>query len=1204
MLKKHYGFYPYKQGSDELFLKYLELQGFKSFPDKTRLNFGRGMTAVVGPNGSGKSNISDAVRWVLGEQSTKALRGAKMEDVIFNGTALRHAHGFAEVRLCLDNADRSLPVDNDEVVISRKYYRNGESEYRICEKVCRLKDVNELFMDTGLGRDGYSLIGQGKISEIVGAKPNQRREIFEEASGISKFRYRKEEAERSLSKADENLLRLRDILGGLEERVGPLLEQAEKAKKFIEYSDEKKTLEVSLWMRRLRYLKGQLSEQNGTIAVFQSEYDTLDGDYNRAEERMTSISEDIRGVDFSIEEKRRLVSDNKEAAATFVKDAAVCESDIRHNLEEISRLDSEIGELSADGGKGENAIAEKQKELSEKEQALDLIAEKQGVFIAAQEDIAKRRSIIAQSRRSNEEAAERVKSDIANSTVLLASAKRNIEQSKERLEQISLSAEQRGAIIAGYEKDLKEAAALIEDIDDKAESLNNSKAGVAIKRGIFENKLSALKESREKIAKEADAFNQRARVLQDMERSMEGFGQSVRFVLDKGSSGALRGILEPVSKILSVESKYSLAIETAAAAALQNVVVTDEDAAKRAIKMLKDQGRGRVTFLPITSVHGSRLEERGLSACDGFIGVACDLVTYDKKYDGIVKSVLGRIAVAEDLDCAVSIAKKFGYKFRIVTLDGQLVNAGGSLTGGSSVKSAGLLSRRQEIDELIEKAKKKTAELSATQGEFDRLSAEISALEADSVATESELRTLAEDRIRAEGEKKRLVMQISDAKKAGEEAEEYQRKLSAEIAEEQKHIEECSARLEKSNKISGEISAESEKIAAEEAAIAKEAEDIGEKLHSLAVEEAGAKSAIDYAKEKIAELLESRDRREEKIAELSEKQAQTKEQNSALKQKIADFEQKKAELEKLCSETEAEIEALFGKRRELEQRNSQEREAQKGIVVRREEASKKLEKARSRLGEMQREYDGIISQLWEDYDTTFSMAEEICIDITEPQKAQRRLSELKSKIKALGSVNLSAIEEYKSVSERYEFYKTQITDAEKSRDDLRSLIRSLMNQMRTIFLDRFTQIAGNFAVVFRELFGGGEGKLSLTDPDNVLESGIEITVQPPGKIINNLASLSGGEQTFVAIAIYFAILKVRPAPFCILDEIEAALDEANVDRYADYLLRLTDGTQFIAITHRRGTMEHADRLYGVTMQEEGVSKLLELALSDVDKIEK
>ena len=1187
-----------------MFLKYLELSGFKSFPDKTRLNFGRGMTAVVGPNGSGKSNISDAVRWVLGEMSTKALRGGKMEDVIFNGTHLRHAHGFAEVRICFDNSDRALNYDSDEVIVSRKYYRSGDSDYKIGEKTVRLKDINELFMDTGLGKDGYSLIGQGKIAEIVGAKPTQRREIFEEAAGISKFRYRKDEAEKSLAKADDNLLRLRDNLSALEERVGPLLEQSEKAKKFLEYADEKKSLEISVWMRSLRRLKSQLAEQNSSIGVFQSEYDTLDNDYNEAENRINALYEQIRDLDSTVEEKREKISENEAALGELTAKAAVCQNDIEHNNSEISRIDEEIASLSGDASESEAAVALRKKELEDKEAEAKAFSEKEEKLRLFGEEISAEKSAIGAEKSAIEEKIAGIDTELGHISVVLATAKNDKAQYSERLEQLSLSASQKLALVDGYKTELMEVNDLLEEIEDKTESINNSKAGMLMKRDLRKNQLSALEEKRGKIRRDAENFAHHAKLLQDLERNMEGFGQSVKYILDRGAAGSLRGILEPVSKILSVDAKYSLAVETAVGAALQNIVVTDEDAAKKAIKMLKEQGKGRVTFLPLTSVKGSRLEEKGLSSCEGFIGIGCDLVKNDPKYDGIVKSVLGRIVFAEDLDCAVAIAKKFGYKFRIVTLDGQLVNAGGSLTGGSSAKSAGILSRRQEIEELLKKAAAAEKILSEGEGEYNRLKEEISAMEADSLATESELRTLAEDKIRAEGEKKRLLMQISDAEAAGTEAE-TQREILG------KAIKDAESRIEEYEKLSAERNERKEKFV-------KDAESLEEKLSvssekesknaselsSLALSAAIIKKDMEAIENAISQLLESSEQRGEKIASLNERKATIGDKNSALETEIKAIEDEKLRLSSLSEESRTDITALFAQRQDFERRTTEERTAQKNTVGRREEASVRLAKARARLDEMQKDYDRIISQLWDEYSITYSMAEEIAEEITEPQKAQRRLNELRSKIKALGNVNLSAIEEFKEVSECYEFMKSQIEDAEKSRDELRGLIRSLMNQMRTIFLDRFTQIAGNFAVVFKELFGGGEAKLSLSDPDNVLESGIEIKVQPPGKIINNLASLSGGEQTFVAIAIYFAILKVRPAPFCILDEIEAALDEANVDRYADYLLRLTENTQFIAITHRRGTMEHADRLYGVTMQEEGVSKLLELTLAEVENIDK
>ncbi len=1186
-----------------MFLKYLELQGFKSFPDKTRLSFGRGVTAVVGPNGSGKSNISDAVRWVLGEQSTKALRGGKMEDVIFNGTALRHAYGYAEVRLCLDNTDRFLAIDNDEVVISRKYYRSGESEYRICEKVCRLKDVNELFMDTGLGRDGYSLIGQGKISEIVGAKPNQRREIFEEAAGISKFRYRKEDAEHSLSRADENLLRLRDNLSSLEERVGPLLEQSEKAKKFLEYAEEKKSLEISVWMRSLRRLKSQLAEQNSYIGVYQSEYDSLDNEYNEAENRINFLYEQVRDIDFSVETKRGSISENEAAISELNSKTAVNQNEIRHNESEIERIAGEAAELSSFDNESDSLMELRQNELSEKKNEAERLEKKAEELSSAAEALATEKQSILKKRSDAENKIAAINADISHINVVLATAENDKNQYNERLEQFSLSASQKLSLVSGYKAELVEVNTLLEDIEDKNESLINSRAGIAMKRELRSNQLASLEEKRSKIAREAESLSQRAKLLQDLERNMEGFGHSVKFVLDKGAAGSLRGILEPVSKILSVDAKYSLAVETAASASLQNIVVTDEDAAKKAIKMLKEQGKGRVTFLPLTSVKGNRLDERGLSACDGFVGIGSDLVKYDAKYDGIVKNVLGRIVVAEDLDSAVAMAKKYSYKFRIVTLDGQLVNTGGSLTGGSSVKSAGLLSRKQEIDELLKKSSYLKKQLAESDGEYNRLKSEISAMDADSLATESELRTISEDRIRAEGEKKRLLIQISDAEAAGTEAETQRGILDKAIAEAESRYNEYSALLESKSTERASLLASAAEISEQISKLELRETKNKEEASSLALSKAIVQKDIEALESTIAQLLESQEERLEKISSLSVKSEEIKAKNVALSDEVKNFEEEKLRLASLSVSTKEEINALFAKRQEFELRTTQERSAQKNTVSCREEASVKLAKARARLDDMQKDYDRIIGQLWDEYEITYSMAEEIAEDITEPQKAQRRLNELRNKIKSLGPVNLSAIEEFKEVNERYNFMKNQIEDAEKSRNELRALIQSLMSQMRTIFLNRFTQIAGNFAVVFKDLFGGGEGRLALTDPDNVLESGIDIIVHPPGKIINNLASLSGGEQTLIAIGIYFAILKVRPAPFCILDEIEAALDEANVDRYAEYLLRLTENTQFIAITHRRGTMEHADRLYGVTMQEDGVSKLLELSLADVAKIE-
>lgn len=1186
-----------------MYLKYLELNGFKSFPDKTKLVFGRGLTAVVGPNGSGKSNISDAVRWVLGEQSNKALRGAKMEDVIFNGTAIRHASGYAEVKLCLDNTDRSLPIDKDEVFVTRKYNRSGESEYRICENVVRLKDVNELFMDTGLGRDGYSLIGQGKISEIVGSKPTQRREIFEEASGISKFRYRKEEAERNLEKADENLLRLRDNLSALEERVGPLLEQSEKAKKFLEYAGEKKNLEISVWMRTLHHLKENIRNQNSEIDDFQSAYDELDRQYNEYEEKINAFSDQIRNIDSDIESKRSAISENEGAASELNARSAVDQNNIEHCSSDILRLEGEITELSSYDSEGDAAIAEKQKDLESKKEISVKLSEKEKELNEKFEKLSKSKQSIIDERTALDEAVAKADAEIGHINVVLATADSDIVQYNERLSQLSLSTEGKQSLIDSLTEELRNATELLEAIDDKTEGLTNARGGIALKREMRQKQLDALMESRSKLQKDADQCNSRAHILEDLEKHMEGFGQSVKYVLDRASAGLLRGILDPVSKIISVDPKYSLAIETAAGNALQNIVVADEDAAKKAISLLKSEGKGRVTFLPLTSVKGKRIENDHFDSCDGYIGIASELLSYDKKFDGPIQSIFGRICVVEDLDAAISMARKYSYKFKIVTLDGQVVNAGGSFTGGSSVKSAGVLSRKQEITELLEKAKSSEKLLQNTESEYTKLREEIGRLDADLLATDSELRTAGEDRIRAEGEKKRIEMQISDAKAAGEEAENQKIILNKAIIDAEKRKTEFTGLLDKEFASKDEFAEKAADIDKRIADAQNLEDDARDSINALNLEKALAEKDIETAENALSQLIESRDNRLAKIESIKQQIEAAKDEKERLQKEVSELEDEKMRLSGTSEDIRNAITELYEKRKNFELHTTQEHEAQKDTVSKREAASVQLANSRSRLDDMQKDYDRIIGQLWDEYEMTYSMADEIAEEITEPAKAQKRLNELRSKIKALGPVNLSAIEEFKEVNERYNFMKSQIEDSEKARDDLRNLIHGLMSQMRTVFTDRFTQIAGNFAVVFRSLFGGGEGKLVLTDPDNVLESGIEIIAHPPGKIINNLSSLSGGEQTIVAIAIYFAILKVRPAPFCILDEIEAALDEANVDHCAEYMLTLTEDTQFISITHRRGTMEHADRLYGVTMQEEGVSKLLELSLDDVDKIE-
>lgn len=1183
-----------------MYLKYLDAAGFKSFPDRTRLTFGRGMTAVVGPNGSGKSNISDAVRWVLGEQSTKTLRGGKMEDVIFNGTATRNPHGFAEVHLVLDNTDRTVNMDCDELTITRKYYRTGESEYKINGKAVRLKDINELFMDTGLGRDGYSIIGQGRIAEIVGAKSRERREIFEEASGISRYRYRKEEAERHLAAAEDNLLRLRDNLDILEERVGPLKDQSEKAKKFLEYSDEKKNLEISVWMRSLHKIKAQLQEQNGETTRLEGEYNRLNTAYDEGEERINALYENAGETDDNIEARRHDISKAEEEKAATTAFTAVCENDIEHENSALLRLEGERAALSGEDGENEQSLnsryEEKDKLLAKKEELLSKQDEYDKAFTAINE---KRDALLEK----HNEASIKIKEKDDKISLLYAeeaATATRVEEISARIEEIGQSQSKKEELLSTYKAELSEIREQIEDTEDREQSLINSQKGIALKLELRKKEQQEFLDAREKEIRRRDAAQDKANMLSDMEKSMEGFAGSVKYVLEKAHAGALNGILEPVSKIISVEGAYSLAIETAAGAALQNVVTKDETGAKQAIKMLKENHAGRVTFLPLSSVRGNVLNEAGLESSPGFVGLGYKLVKYEDKYDGIVKSILGRIVVAKTLDDAVDIAKKYSYRFRVVTLDGQVVNAGGSLTGGSSLRSAGILSRKDDIEKLLELVKSINKSLEESEEKRRHFDEEISSLTAQSLAIDSEIKTAKEDLIRGEGEKKRLLMQINDVNTAGDEAKKQSELLLAQIKEAKAKKEQTIKERESTKEEKKVLESELQGIIEEEEKIDKEAKEAGEKTGEITVALAVLSKEWEALESSIEELLLGKSKREEKAREITAQMEETRAHIESLKEDIRKSGETIEALTKKVSETNLLIESLFAQKREFEARQSKEREAQKNVVAMREEASVALAKAREQMLSLQKDYDEIIGKLYDEYAMTYTMAQEAATEIEEPQKAQRRLTELRNKIKALGAVNLSAIEEYKEVSSRYEFLCEQIGDVEKSRDELRTLIRGLMGKMRTIFTDRFTQIAGNFAVVFKELFGGGEAHLTLTDPDNVLESGIDIAVEPPGKKITNLASLSGGEQAFVAIAIYFAIMKVSPPPFCILDEIEAALDDANVNKYAEYLIRLSDSTQFIAITHRRGTMEHADRLYGVTMQEEGISKLLELSLNEAE----
>lgn len=1181
-----------------MYLRSLEIQGFKSFPDKISLTFDKGLTAVVGPNGSGKSNIGDSVRWVLGEQSTKTLRGNKMEDVIFSGTVARKPMGFAAVTLNIDNSDRTLPDMEDEVAITRKLYRSGESEYMINGRSCRLKDINELFMDTGLGRDGYSIIGQGRIAEIVGAKSSERRDIFEEAAGISKFRYKKIEAERKLSAAQENLLRLTDILSELEGRVEPLRIQSQKAEKYIKLAEQRRRLEISVWVARLDELKGKLGDLENRMLSSRSEYENLDNDISREEEKLESGYRRMQECTVRSDELSRKMLEEEQESSGKKADIAVYENDIRHCEEAIRSAKKSIedsGERRIDLlAQKKEAAARAEGFREEREKLAAEIAEAQKVL----EDAESRADVLGDN-------TEKISAELSELTLKQSeagfsaeSARRAIAEEEQRLDSLRESSSDAEKALEGYKTKEQNLRKEEQENEETIASFRNKLAGLEKLLSSRKEGFEQAKADVEKQLYELNGRKQRLRILTDLENNMDGFAGSVKNVLKAAKQGRLGGVCGTVAQTISVEPQYATAIETALGGSMQNIIVENEDIAKRCIRFLKENKGGRATFLPITSVKGSGLREQGMENCEGYIAVASELVSYDPKYSGIIASLLGRIAVAEDIDTATVIAKKYGYKFRIVTLDGQVINAGGSFTGGSAQKSGGIITRKHEIETLEAEIAKLEADRVKLTDRAEKLRAESGKLRFDTEAAQSEMTA-------AEKEKIRISAELSSLASLMEQLTGQSESSGRQVTEAEKKIITAREQIAVAEKQLAELAVKTadaeQRLAAEQSSREKlrlERAEFTEKLSQLRIRD------MELDKDIQAQLAESA-RADEALEELKSGsgryEQEIERQNRIIAEKQADIERLNAEL--------LSVKDNAGKyREEIErcqaQHNEQSRlvnEIQKGLKAL-NEAKEKLSGELTRLEERSeaatKDSDSIISQLLEVYQLTRSEAEEAAEQLEDLPAAQKELADVKRKISSLGSVNVDAIEEYREVSERYRFLSEQIADVQKSRSELEKIIGDLTEEMCRIFSESFRIINSNFKEIFTELFGGGKAELILTDPEDVLGSGIEISVAPPGKVIKNLISLSGGEQSFVAIAIYFAILKLRPAPFCILDEIDAALDEVNVRKYAQYLKKFTDTTQFVLVTHRRSAMEEANVLYGVTMQEDGISKLLKMEQVD------
>ena len=1182
-------------------LKKLEIQGFKSFPDKTALKFERPITAVVGPNGSGKSNIADAVRWVLGEQSTKTLRGGKMEDVIFSGTQSRGSVGYAHVQMVVDNGDGRIAGQSEEITISRRLYRSGESEYRLNGVSVRLKDVHELLMDTGLGRDGYSIIGQGRISEIVSAKSGSRREIFEEAAGISKFRYRKEEAERRLCAAEENLVRLRDILSELEGRIGPLREQSEKAREFLTFSEEKKILEISLWMGALSGFREQLATQNDKIFLRKNSYEALENESAAGEREIGALYSRMQSLGAQVEDYRAAVKNIEEQITGALSLAAVLRNDIRHNEQSMGQLSAELENVGLGSGELASQLALKEAELAagrEECAALD------GKVEASAHRLEEQRESVAKASAEFEELSVRKESATAailEARLEKASGQTMLEESLMRLEELRGRSTARDTVVNELRESFEECKTLLTQEEEKLRGLQNSLEGYALKKESRARAVSELTNEIQGYMDEARDLRRRAGLLEDLEKNMEGFAGSVRYILDKARKGAATGIIGAVSSLVSTEERYVIAIETALGPAMQNVVVEDDAAAKRAIRMLQESGSGRATFLPLNTIKG--VKAQGLEAAcaqEGFVGVAVDLVRIDERYQKIAEQLLGRVFVAENLDSAGRIAKATGYGVRVVSLDGQVINAGGSFTGGSSSKGAGALARRGEIERLTRKAQTLESKAAGLEPKRKTMGEELGAMAAEMSGTEGELRTAQEEAVRLTTTQAQLDKNLESALRDRELAQSELENLTARLAgirdnqvTSEKLLEEMNARL-------NELEERATGARNRRDSLSVGAQAAGEALSELRLTQLTAQKDLERLEQELEQLKAVRQASGERAVELKEKKAGLERENASTLERIAQVEAESGERLKEKEAIQEKIAELSANRNELEAQITALHAAEREISGRRERVSRELAGLEAGKASLQVEYDQIITKLWDEYELTRSQAAGLAQELPSKDKAQRRLGELRGKIRNLGTVNVAAIEEYEQVSERYEFLSAQISDVENSKTTLARLIGGLTEEMRALFAESFQKIARHFSEIFTQLFGGGRAELTLTESEDVLEAGVEIFVQPPGKIIKNLSLLSGGEQAFVAIAIYFAILRVRPSPFCVLDEIEAALDEVNVVKFAAYLRRMSADTQFIAITHRRGTMEEADVLYGVTMQEEGISKLLELQMSEVE----
>ena len=1185
----------------ELYLKSLEIQGFKSFPEKTRFSFDKPVTAIVGPNGSGKSNIADAILWVMGEQSTRTLRGGRMEDVIFGGTQRRSQVGFAEVSLILDNSDGVFSLDSSEVMITRRYYRSGDSEYFLNRSLVRLKDVNELLMDTGLGREGYSIISQGRIDEILSTKSKDRRNIFEEAAGISRYRHRKEESERKLQQTQENLLRVGDKISELELQLDPLRIQAETARKFLLLRDELRGLEISVWLKELDALRLSADKAETDHIAAKSELDTASHALESGYQQSEIIAEKTRECDVDAEGLRETIMTSEAHRSDIESAVAVLRSQLEGNSGQIERLNEELqGENDRQGGV-KSQIQQREERLNE------ISLEKEELTAKTEAQLSELSSISSSSGESSNELStllnkeSTVNDELSDSRLQLSALASQAQELLDREGAVGL--EISGALIslqdltAEYESFSTELSTVKEETD----SLGNVVNGLSIKA---QNRIRKAEDSSNQINRmsiELKTIESRRNMLADMEKEYQGYSRAVRLVMQDHSRGTLRNIHGTVGSLLKTDDRYAAAIETALGGALQNIIVDSEEDGKAAINHLKRRDGGRATFLPLSTIRGNILKESEVGDDPGFEGVAFDLVGFDGKYSGVYANLLGRVVIADDLNSAVRIAKMNNYRFKVVTLDSQVVNAGGSMTGGSSSHSAGVLTRANELENLRALLESNSEKFRQAQKEHAELEREKNAAEYELNTAGEELRAAKDKLIMLESEDIHRRQTLTAQKAMLTSLEDEFKTISGRSKLNLDETDETKSRISTLEAQASSLKDSIDTALRGQEELSKKREQVNAELSELRARGSALEAEYDALTSAVSELTAIRDEmsgnRERQLEVIEGLKRNINEIRNDILNRERDAEAVSNQLDKLKEQ----LSANNSKKLELEaERTSLDKSLQdKNQSIRNLE--RECLRLEQRMETAKLEEKQIIDKLWDTYELSRSAAVGAGAQIDSINDAQKRISSLKRQISELGNPNIGAIEEFDRVNTRYTFLTTERDDVEKAKEEITGIISDIITQMREIFSREFSIVGENFERTFKELFGGGRASLSLEDPDDVLGSGIEIQVQPPGKSLKTISLLSGGEKALVAIAIYFAILNVRPPPFVVMDEIDAALDETNVLRYAAYMRKMSVKSQMIVITHKRATMEEADVLFGITMQELGVSSMVQLDLDEAER---